>query len=283
MGMQTIGLIGGMSWHSTRGVLPDRQRARRRAQGRPRLGPGRAPVARLRRDPRLPGARRLGSGRPAAGAGGAAVRAVRCRPGADLHQPHAPGRRRRRGGRRRPAAPHRRRPRRPRPRAGLVAAGGARHHLGDGGGLLRRPAGPARPHRRYPWPRRPRRGRPGDLRRADPRHRARRVAGVVRRHPRPAPRPGCRGGGAGLHRDRAADPARGRAAAAARLDADPRRGRRRSGARRPGRGLASGPRPWRRGCPWPWVRPRSPSGRCPRRRGRSHGCSRSPRLPRRSP
>ena len=35
---------------------------------------------------------------------------------------------------------------------------------------------------------------------------------------------------------------------------------------------SSGPRPSRRACPWPWARPRSPSGRCPRRRGRSRRC-----------
>ena len=73
----------------------------------------RAAVAGLRRGPRLPDQRRLGGRRPVAGRGRTALRAVRRRPGAHLHQPHAPGRRRRAGRHRRTPAPHRGRHRRP--------------------------------------------------------------------------------------------------------------------------------------------------------------------------
>ena len=204
--MQTIGLIGGMSWHSTLNyyrVINELVAERGR---RPRVGQGRRSSRST--SPRSATARSAATG-PAAAAL-LAEAAQRCeQAGADvvlictnlmhrvaddvqaaidvplLHIADALADRAR--------------------ASGLVAARRPRRPLGDGGGLLRRPARPRGPHRR----------RPGAADRADVDRiifdeltlgRVRRVAGDVRRHHRPAPRLGIRGPRARLHRDRAAGP-----------------------------------------------------------------------------
>ncbi len=150
----------------------------------------------------------------------------------------------------------------------LAADRRPRRPLGDGGGLLRRPAREPRPRRRGPGRRGPHRGRPGDLRRAHPRDRDRRVARDVRRDPRPAHATqgaeavvlGCTEIELLVSQADAPLPVipSMRTHAEAAVAAALREPRRRS----------SGPRPARRARRAPWARRWSPSGRCPRRRAR---------------
>ena len=120
VGMQTIGLIGGMSWHST----VEYYRVINELVAERRGGHASAKVVLQSLD--FDEIRECQVNGDWARAGRLLAEAAqRCeqgrrRPGADLHQPHAPGGRRRAGGHRHPAAPHRRRAGRPGPRAGLV-------------------------------------------------------------------------------------------------------------------------------------------------------------------
>ena len=118
------------------------------------------------------------------------------------------------------------------PRVRLVAARRARRPVGDGGGLLRRPAGPRGPDRRRARPGGARRGGPDHLRRAHPRPRWRSARG--RRTPASS--------AAARHRSQAVVLACTEiellvrpelSAPGAGLDAHPRRGRRCDRARRP--------------------------------------------------
>ena len=149
-------------------VLPPGQRARRRASRWPRLRAAGARVDGLLGDPRVPDERRLGARRRAARRRGAAPGVRRRRLRGHLRQPHAQGRRRRR----RPPSTSRcstsPTPRRPRQRARLDPARAGRHLVGDGRGLLRRPAAVARSDRRPALARRQGRGRPDRLRGAHP-------------------------------------------------------------------------------------------------------------------
>ena len=186
------------------GVLPGDQRAGRREPRRPRLRAPAHGVARLRRGPAAPDRRRLGRRRAHARGRRAQPRAFRSGRRPHLHQPHAPGRRRRRGRPRGTAAAHRRLHRGPGPGARLDPGRRAGHVVGDGGGLLRRPAGQGRPGAAGPRRRRPGRDRPGDLRGADPGSRRGRLpqertsrsssgcgCQAPRRSSSPAPRSAC--------------------------------------------------------------------------------------------
>ena len=170
-GMKTIGLIGGMSWHSTAGLLPRHQRARGRAPG----GHASAQIVLESLDFAEVRDCQVRGDWARAPAGCWPRRAQRCervrrRRRADLHQPHAPRRRRRPGRHRRPARCTSPTPSRTaRTSRGWSRARHARRPLGDGGGLLRRPTRRRGHDRRRARRRRPRRRRPHHLRRAHPR------------------------------------------------------------------------------------------------------------------
>ena len=233
--MATCGRSGwsdGLSWYSTRGVLPGGQRGGAAAAGRARLGVGRPAVAGLRT--RSARARRTGDWagvRPDPGRGRAALRGGRRGLRADLLEPDAQGvrRRGRRGRRTRSCTSPTPSPPRPSVSAlqqvGLLGARWVMEETFYSDRLARHGIGVTMP---------------GEQDRAlvdrvifdgaDAGPGGGAVATPLPRDHRGPGRGRCRGGRPGLHRDRAAG-RRGRLPPAARrLDARARRARRRPGA-----------------------------------------------------
>ena len=121
--VRTIGLVGGMSWHSTLEyyrVINERVAERRGGHASARIVLESLDFEEIRACQTSGDWER--AGRLLAEAA-RTCESVRRRRRAHLRQPHAPGRRRRPGGRRRPAPAHRGRARRPRPRDGWSRLG----------------------------------------------------------------------------------------------------------------------------------------------------------------
>ena len=138
--VRTIGLVGGMSWHSTLEyyrIINERIAERRGGHASARIVLESMDFSVIRECQTSGDWERAGRApRP----GCTQPRGLRRRGRPDLRQPDAQGRRRRAGRDRRPAPAHRRRARRPRPRERLDPAGAGRHLVGDGRAVLRRPA-----------------------------------------------------------------------------------------------------------------------------------------------